>query len=1284
MDRIKTWHLRFKTCLIVLTILISLGVWAQPKRIAVFAADGFNADEYWRPYTLWSIAGLQITNFSPNGGPIASGNSKAPAIRTSLPLSQFKPEQFDALFIPGGKSPEKLIKIDLAIKQVQVFSKTGKLTSAICHGPALLAKAGLLTGSPSAYLFSAEKLVNQSTPLGVYHDQSVVKSGNLLMARYPDDAEPFALQVLNQLVDSNNDFEYPTIKILGSYNLPFSRYALTALIKGTTNIKSQNPYLTKKSKEVLIRTISATEGKLSSQALNDTISKYKPTATQHLVLITETPIDSSVSKPLLNHTNLTICSDESLISTLVSLNKRFKVSGQTLFSFHDSYDQAPKAVGQKVHIGISNQFDYTELQTLTQSLISSGYSPQWYGIGTHNPVASSGLRINLRELINETTSANRHDLYIIGNDSSIARLNLQSSDVNYKSIIYLGRAVGFINGTKSKITVSAPEQMKWSLPQHLHYSDKPFIIGKSIHTIASIDHIGAFLNALQKLNNQLEYRTLTYPVGQTGSITTVSTKYQDGISRIKLRNIELKNPASVMHPVLFKYDRSGHLLASVNNRIIGVEQSADSLKLTMTYQWLAESWHPSIEPDHVQQDPLSRDIDLKKLSPQTRNAYLYLKHLDSTRIAEHIDYERNYRKNESFIKRYQKQLKQVQELLKSEIEKIGFRRDAHYQIVPARASLPYLEHEYDNLNQVVDNKNLSHETDTLIWIFKINKLPNLSAGLSHYIILNKPVNWVRIMGTLELGGHINDITLVNFRYRGKGKIEQTFGKSATPFSTADIWPAPFNRKIWQPEHWYSGNKQSQAYQQERNAANMITMARGQGISYFDFQVKGDYALISSRKTMRGNFRGLTEVYPGDSMICQIDDEFFETGFGNHTTPIIYELINEKQVGTQPHVWRNLWYKTDQAIRKKVIGGLTKSVPAVGFNWDFYSPNQSYTRASQNLNKHIKTLESSGVQMVLNHNAGWLNGQGAKHGLDGQDTSTYVGTGTCNIYDYKPLPTLTNSWKQQQTNFKKSNIKYLIWITAMVERFGPMGKEVGPDLKNWAMFGPAQSNDVYEEQMGKFNIRNERFNSILTDRLSTLDKTIGIDGFWLDSWHNLWHSSYDWSTGIQRPMNQAWSDYFKPMQQDGKILMAEGHTQHGLSCSIETDEWASQPWYFGHTVKWLRNGEHKNYNTDSLNKLSFKLMACGGWLTFDILDYNTEGPYAHPDHIVPTFSRLAAIHKQFGPKMVRLSFLPDDMGVVWYGSDNKELLTFYFKHSSASNGKTIYQDGPVSIVVPVKK
>ena len=59
-------------------------------------------------------------------------------------------EDYDALMVPGGRSPEYL-RLNVAVLElVQAFDEAKKPIAAVCHGPQLLAAAGVLNGRECA------------------------------------------------------------------------------------------------------------------------------------------------------------------------------------------------------------------------------------------------------------------------------------------------------------------------------------------------------------------------------------------------------------------------------------------------------------------------------------------------------------------------------------------------------------------------------------------------------------------------------------------------------------------------------------------------------------------------------------------------------------------------------------------------------------------------------------------------------------------------------------------------------------------------------------------------------------------------------------------------------------------------------------------------------------------------------------------------------------------------------------------------------------------------------
>src|SRR5947209_920974 len=61
-------------------------------------------------------------------------------------FSEVKPEQYDALVLPGGRAPEYLRLNEDVLRLVRHFAGANKPIAAICHGVQILTAAGVVEG----------------------------------------------------------------------------------------------------------------------------------------------------------------------------------------------------------------------------------------------------------------------------------------------------------------------------------------------------------------------------------------------------------------------------------------------------------------------------------------------------------------------------------------------------------------------------------------------------------------------------------------------------------------------------------------------------------------------------------------------------------------------------------------------------------------------------------------------------------------------------------------------------------------------------------------------------------------------------------------------------------------------------------------------------------------------------------------------------------------------------------------------------------------------------------
>jgi protease I len=92
-------------------------------------------------------------------------------------------QDYDALVVPGGRAPEYLRLNPRVLEIVRHFARSGKPIAAICHGPQLLAAAGVIDGKRvSAYPACAPEVELAGATFADIGVDAAVTDGNLVTA----------------------------------------------------------------------------------------------------------------------------------------------------------------------------------------------------------------------------------------------------------------------------------------------------------------------------------------------------------------------------------------------------------------------------------------------------------------------------------------------------------------------------------------------------------------------------------------------------------------------------------------------------------------------------------------------------------------------------------------------------------------------------------------------------------------------------------------------------------------------------------------------------------------------------------------------------------------------------------------------------------------------------------------------------------------------------------------------------------------------------------------------
>ncbi|MBM7693657.1 protease I [Peribacillus deserti] len=168
------------------------------KKIACVVTNDFEDSEYRDPANAFKEAGHTVVTIEKEKGKSVKGKQGEVEVTIDEAIDSVNPEEFDALFIPGGFSPDQLRADNRFVQFAKSFMDEKKPVFAICHGPQLLITAKTLEGRTATGYTSIQVDMEYA---GVnFKDEEVVVCGSqLVTSRTPDDIPAFTRESLNLL-----------------------------------------------------------------------------------------------------------------------------------------------------------------------------------------------------------------------------------------------------------------------------------------------------------------------------------------------------------------------------------------------------------------------------------------------------------------------------------------------------------------------------------------------------------------------------------------------------------------------------------------------------------------------------------------------------------------------------------------------------------------------------------------------------------------------------------------------------------------------------------------------------------------------------------------------------------------------------------------------------------------------------------------------------------------------------------------------------------------------------
>lgn len=165
-------------------------------KVIVLLAEGFEEVEALTPVDYLRRMGVEVDMVALTENLIVEGAHGIKIIANKQIDEILDYDNYNGVIIPGGlPGAANLRDDDRVIKLVKEFNEKKRLVAAICAGPIVLARAGIIKGKYVTSYPGFEKDLQD----GKYKEDIVVQDGNIITARGPAIAVYFAIRISEYL-----------------------------------------------------------------------------------------------------------------------------------------------------------------------------------------------------------------------------------------------------------------------------------------------------------------------------------------------------------------------------------------------------------------------------------------------------------------------------------------------------------------------------------------------------------------------------------------------------------------------------------------------------------------------------------------------------------------------------------------------------------------------------------------------------------------------------------------------------------------------------------------------------------------------------------------------------------------------------------------------------------------------------------------------------------------------------------------------------------------------------
>jgi protease I len=166
-------------------------------RVACLLDSDFEDSEFRQPYDALREAGHEVTVIGLEAGKELTGKQGKERTRAERGIGEVSPDDFDALLVPGGYSPDHIRADQRMVEFATAFFTRERPVMAICHGPQLLMTARVVSGRRMTAWRTIQDDLSQVGADVV--DQEVVVDRMLVTSRQPSDIPAFNREAVRML-----------------------------------------------------------------------------------------------------------------------------------------------------------------------------------------------------------------------------------------------------------------------------------------------------------------------------------------------------------------------------------------------------------------------------------------------------------------------------------------------------------------------------------------------------------------------------------------------------------------------------------------------------------------------------------------------------------------------------------------------------------------------------------------------------------------------------------------------------------------------------------------------------------------------------------------------------------------------------------------------------------------------------------------------------------------------------------------------------------------------------